>query len=347
VKSWLYIILFLLIIAFGFLGYYFFQPENKSEETSHGPCLSANEFADYPIDEKYAKEIGVPKMPLTISVRDKTTKKEKFSFQIENINPEHVHPLEIHKCGVYVIKMINFDPKKTKQEPGFKKELWVYRYDKGYDKILTFAEKDKLGVYHLFYNDNFRIDPTENYLVLEQSYLGQSDYALVIKDLKTKEDVFVLTLDDIKKINPEVQLGNFNLGKFIKDGKYLWGTLFVGASDTAYYRVELGTWKTEIFSPPPDIPSGAERSTSFAGYVVYADITSFTGIKEITKQIEEGARKEGKMKNLWIYNLFTKEKYKIASADPSWRFNLKWISDTELEYYLPSGEREVFNVEKR
>lgn len=48
-------------------------------------CLGTNEFVDYPINERYAKEVQAPKNPLVISIRDTETQKEKFSFQIENL----------------------------------------------------------------------------------------------------------------------------------------------------------------------------------------------------------------------------------------------------------------------
>jgi hypothetical protein len=324
----LYVGVAILIVALGFLAHYFYLFKSETKEFVHSPCLSAGEEVEYQVQRN---EDGPSSAK--IFIKEKNTNKIIFGFQIENIVPNHYHPYEIHRCGIYLVREFNVDYKKGKPLPNFRMEVWRYWYNGIGEKLVE--------------ENDFRVDPLERYIVVEQSYLGQPDYALVIKDLSTKEDIFVLTLNDIKNINPEVQLGSFNLGKFTEDGRYLWGTLFIGALDTAYYRIELDTWKTEVFSPPPDIPSGAERATNFTGWLAYADITSFTGLEGITEQIEEKARREGRMKNLWIYNFFTKEKIKIASADPGWRFNLKWISDTELEYYLPSGERKIYKIQSK
>jgi len=342
-KKGVYIVVIIITIILGFSGYYFFYLENKSEETSHGPCLLDDEFAEYPIDEKYAEEIKYPKLPLVINIRDEKTQNIKSSFQIDNTS-KAAHALETYKCSIYVIRVFNFDDEKGAPLPNYRTELWRFHYDGSGEKLIDLFKKE--GVPDN-YGQDFRIDPTETYLVLERSYLGNPNYAFVIKDLNTKEDVFVLTLDEILEQYPDVQPGSFGLGIFTPDNKYYWGDIYIGAYETAYYRIEMGTWKTDILPMPPDLPSGAERAWNFKGWLAYADIISFTGLEGVTEQIEEEAREEGKMKNLWIYNLFTKEKTKLASADPSWRFKPKWLSDTELEYYLPSGERKVYNIENK
>jgi len=82
----------------------------------------------------------------------------------------------------------------------------------------------------------------------------------------------------------------------------LWGNLYDGPFETAWYRIEAGTWKIDVFLPPPGIQSGVERTWNFEGWIAYADLTSFTGDSEITQQIEEEASSKGKQKNLWLYN---------------------------------------------
>lgn len=326
----LYIIVIFLIAIFSFASYYFFWPENKSEEIKeikHGVCLSDDEFADYKTEE-----IKDGPSRAIVYIKEKNTNKLISEFQIENIT-RHYHPYEAHKCGIYLVREFNIDYKKGKPLPDFRMEVWRYRYDGSGEKLVE--------------ENDFRVDDNEKYLVLERSYLGKSDYALIIKDLETKEDVFVLTLDEILKKYPNLRPGSFGLGVFTADNKYQWGNIYEGAYDIAYYRIELGTWKTDILPSPSDLPSGAERDFNFKGWLAYADITSFTGLEGVTEQIEEEARKAGKMKNLFLYNLFTKEKIKIASADPGWRFALKWLSDTELEYEIPSGEKKIYKINKK
>lgn len=319
--------------------------EIQIKKVTHGPCLEENEYADYPINEKYAKEIKAPLNPLVISIRDADTRQEKFKFQIDGINPDHYHPLELHKCGVYATREFNFDPKTRRSTPNHHIELWKYDYSGRKKKVLLFSETDATGKYKSYFNDDFRIDTQEKYLVLEKSYLGQEEYALVIKDLNTKQDLLVLNLKDILAKYPDIIPGSFELGKWSEDGRYLQGMLFQGALDTAYYRTEAETGKTDIFSAPPDILAGVERAINFNNlHLAYVDIPTFTGIQEVYEQIIEQAKKEGKQKNLYLYNLATKEKVKIASAEPEWRFNIEWLSDSELQYELPSGEKKIYMI---
>lgn len=347
-KDYKILIIACLVLILVFVGITYFLMKDKLEEPGHGPCLADDEVVDYPLDERYAQEIKMPKIPVRISVRDKNTRQERFNFQINNIPLGYSQALELHTCGVYVIRMFNYDSKKTKQDPGFRAELWKYKYNGEANQLLILAEKDKSGVYKSYYSYNFNIDLHERYLVLLKSHLGQDDYALVMKDLNTLEDLFVLKLKDILIQNPNVIPGNFDLGLWIENGKYLCGDLYQGALDTAYYRIETNTWEVDISPPPPDLLAGVERAVNYHKlYLAYVDIPTFTGFQEVYEQIIETARKEGKQKNLFVYNLVTKETIKIASADPEWQYEPKWISDTELEYYLPSGERKVYNVKDK
>lgn len=314
------------------------QEAEKSERISHSPCLSDDEIAEYKINKKQGEVSSA-----TIFVKKKETGKELFNFQIELPIPDHYHPIELHRCGVYAVRNFNYDFSRRQALSNYRIELWRYRYTGEGDSRVLLSD---IPISGSGFGTDFRIDNLENYVVLERYYLGNPDYALVVKDLKTKEDVFVLTLEEVLKKYPDIRRGSFGLGIFTPDNKYLWGNIYEGAYDIAYYRIELGTWKTDILPSPSDLPSGAERDFNFKGWFAYVDITSFTGSKEITEQIEEDARQAGQMKNLWLYNLFTKEKIKIAWADPSWRFNQKWLSDNELEYYIPPGERKIYKTEE-
>ncbi len=324
----------LVLIAVGV--YLFKNPVSKKEEIiKHNPCLANNEIIDYTIDERYAKEIKIPTIPVTIFIRDRDSNKVKYSFTIDNLTPL----LRIQKCGVYVVREFN------KESPNYRTELWRYDY-MGYGTLLfplSLFKEDK--VQGISYSSGFTIDPQEKYLGLERSYLGGPDYAFVIKDVKTMVDIFVLTLNDVKKINPNVQDGLFGLGNWTPDSKYLWGPLFDGALYTAYLWVNTENWKVEVLSPPLDLPSGAERVINFTGYIAYADFPTFFGIDIIAKQEQEKFIKEGRIKHLYLYNLRTKEKKLIAdTADPAWQFNIKWLSDTELQYEMPDGEKKIFTI---
>ena len=327
----------------GFLNNYFFWPREKSEEAGHGTCLSDNELAD----TRYATEEKIPLNSLITSVRDKTTQQEKFTFQIESIDSRHYHPFELHDCNIYVIRQFNYDLKTRRATSNYSIELWSYNYAGKGQRILIFSRTDNLGQYESFYNDDFRIDPLEKYLVLERGYFGKDDYALVIKDISTLDDLLVLNLKDVLQQHLDIIPGSFGLGKWSDNSKYFYGDIFQGALSTAYYIIETEKWKVDVYAAPLDILAGVERAINFQNlHLAYVDIPTFTGFQEVYEQIIEKAKKEGKQKNLYLYNLITKEKIKIASAVPEWRFNLKWLSDNELEYELPTGEKKIYKIEE-
>ncbi|MFQ6083823.1 MAG: hypothetical protein ACE5WD_10755 [Candidatus Aminicenantia bacterium] len=317
---------------------YFYSLRKQPEEIIHAPCLSDDEFVDYSLDSRYDPSIKIPKVPVIIFIRDIKEEKEKFKFEIGDVAPSL--PIEVHKCGVYVIREFNFDYKNFKPLPGFRDELW--RFDYSGNGILTETLFKKEGDPSNFTRD-FRVDPTEAYLALERSYLGNPNYAFVIKDLKTREDVFVLTLDELVK-KYSVKPASIGLGKWRDNGRYFWAVLFEAPHINAYIRITTGTWKVDVLPTPEDY-TGAILSSPTGEYIVYDNGPGFIGIDIVAQQIYEEWRREGKKVSLFIYNLFTKEKITLATIDdPEWDFKTKWISGAELEYELPDGEKKIYKI---
>ena len=127
-----------------------------------------------------------------------------------------------------MLRKFNYDLTKSIQAPGYERELWRYNYNGHEESIFLFAEKDALGVYKAEFNNDFRIDPDEKYLALERGYFGKDNYALVIKDINTLNDLLALNLKDILRQHPDIIPGNFELGIWTEDGKYLQGMIFQG-----------------------------------------------------------------------------------------------------------------------
>ena len=346
-RSWSYVIIItivLSIIVFGFLGYYYFQPGKRLEKIGRSPCLAEREIVEYKIKENQDKS-GMA----MIIIKDKNTQNEKFNFLIEDINPKHYHPLEIHRCGAYVIKNINWEPQKTLQPIGFRKELWRYNYDKTYTKLLTLSEVGPHGDYNIpFYSDDFRIDKNEDFIVFEKIYLEDDypNYALVIKNLKTSKDVFTLPLKDITKKYPFLE-GNLNLINWSDNGRYFWGRTHIRANTLGFFRIDSTNWKYEIL-PAPKGTMGGDALNTELGYVTYDDGPPWTGDLDFAKMYQEEWKKKGKIVSFYLYNLFTKEQRILATTtDTMWSFQPKWISDTELEYELPTGEKKIYKINEK
>ena len=312
-----------IIIILGFLSYYFYQQLRNTP--GHSPCLADNEWVDYKIEERMNSSSNA-----TVFIKEKNTNKQIFEFQIENIVPNHYHPYEAYKCGIYLVREFNYDYQKGKPLSDFRMEVWRYHYDGNGKKLVE--------------EDDFRIDPSETYLVLKQGYLGSSDYALVIKDLETKEDVFVLSLKDITNQYPSL-IGNLDLIEWTKDGQYFWGRVFSGAYTFAFFRINTKNWQVEIFKVPEGVLGGSALNIE-KGYITRHPGQIWIGIQEDYEQIKQEWRSQGKTSKLYLRNLFTgKETFLAETKEPLWFFNPKWISDIELEYELPTGEKKIYKIE--
>ena len=312
-----------------------------STEQVEWKCLKEDEEAEYPLEKGSRKKLGIPQYPLTVFVKDKDTGKEIFNFQIDNIR-DNMHPVELHKCGVYVIKVFNYNPKKAKHELGYKAELWKYDYAGNEKSIILLAEKPKEFI--SYYSSDFRVDPLERYVVLERGYMGKDNYALVIKDLKTKEDVFTLTAKDLFKQNPELK-GVFDFREWTKDSRYFWGAISAGAIVPGFFRIDTKTWQYEIFSVPEWIGGGDQLNVE-TGWVTYHTDMVWTGVYQINEEIKKEHREKGIGTKFYIYNLFTKKKILIYETDePLWFTGPEWLSNTKLEYKLPNGEKRIYRVE--
>lgn len=300
-------------------------------------CLREDDVANYEIQKK-EKEVSVA----NIVILDKNNNQEKHRFQIELPIPDHYHPIEIHKCGVYATKSFNYDYANRKAMPDYRIELWRYGYN-GSGASVTFLSGPISGS---GFGTDFRIDLLEKYIVLERGYLGKDDYALIIKDLKTKEDIFVLSAKDIFKQYPNI-IGVFDMREWSKDGRYFWGNIFDGAYVNAYFRIDTQNWKTDIFETPDGAMGGFPLNIN-TGYVPIQPGQVWTGDYQLTQELKEQYRKEGKKSELYIYNLFTKKKILVGTTDePLWFFGPKWLSDIELEYELPSGEKKIYRIDNQ
>ena len=69
------------------------------------------------------------------------------------------------------------------------------------------------------------------------------------------------------------------------------------------------------------------------------------GIDIMTEQEEARRRARGTGTELYIENLFTRERNFVdKTEEPLWYFQPKWISDTELQYELPDGTKKIYKI---
>ncbi len=319
-KKWLILVICSALILAG--GFYVLQKQN----TENG-CLSNNKIVKYKIEEKKDASSNA-----NVVIEEKNTGKLISEFQINNIIPNHYHGYEIHKCNIYAVREFNFDYKKGKALPDFRMEIWKYNYNGIGQKLVE--------------ENDFRVSPNEEYVSLIKSYFGKDDYALIIKDINTKQDVFMLLAKEIFKQYPNI-IGSFNMREWSKDGRYFWGDTFDGAYVNGYFRIDALNWNVNIYEAPDGAMGGFPLNVN-TGYVPIQPGQVWTGDYQLTRELKEQYKKEGKKSQLYLYNLFTKEKILIETIDePLWLFKPQWLSNTELQYEMPTGEKKIYKLNEK
>lgn len=323
------------------------QTQVTQKELSPNGCLEENEIADYDRASLFP-EITQPKerSPL-IFVKNRNTGVAIKSFRINNVR-DSAYPMELHKCGVYFIQDFNYDNGKGLPLPNYRGELWQYGYNNEGGKLLMvlfdFGKEDNLNNNN--YSPTFRVSPLEQYIALEKGYLGQDDYALIIKDLKTLKDVFVLSAKSTFDQYPNMA-GSFGFDTWTDDSRYFWGDIFDGAYVNGYFRIDTQNWKAEIFEAPNGAMGGSPLNVN-TGYLPIQPGQVWTGDVEFDQELKEQHKREGKKSILYLYNLFTKEKKLIETTnEPIFWFKPEWLSDTELQYELPSGEKKIYKTNEK
>jgi len=316
--------------------YYFIErlpsKQNQVEiKTTRPPCLLDNEKVDYDIN--WRQTVG----PVDIVMKDKESEREIYKFTIESVLYA-AYPIQPRKCGVYALRIFDYDPADIiKSASENKYEIWHYVYD-GEGQILFSLGRD--------FNLEFKVDFLEAYLALIKGYLGQTDFAIVIKEIATNNDVFSLEHKDIISKYPGL-IGVFGLDGWTKNSRYLWGRISYGANILGFFRIERDAWKVDIFPLTERILGGTAFNLEY-GYVTFDTGPGWIGIHEVAEQVYDEWRRQGKIVELYVYNLFTQEKFLVAtSSDPSWHGTPRWRSDTELEYSLPSGEKKIYKISEK
>ncbi len=321
---------------------------STSVGASHGGCLAEGEKVRIEINDK-KRRLSDVEASVTISIQNNTG--TTSGFDISNVLGTY-HPIEIHQCGVYVLELVNYDYTKSKQERGYRNELWKYSYSGEKQKIETLYELSTTT--HHDYGTDFRIDPTEKHLALRKGYLGSPDFAIIIKDIHTLKDVFTLPMTDIEKQNPDL-VGDIGFiessdNAWSPDGRYFWADLADGANELGFIRIDSTDWSYKLLPAPPDVFGGDALNLDTGDITVHPGNVWF-GDKEAYDQDRTERRAKGIGTDLYIENLFTHKRILIAtSAQPNAYFMPKWISSSTLEYFMPTvsgdkGEEKKWNID--
>lgn len=303
-------------------------------------CLADNEYADYPQNPKYNPEIKYPDNPVEIQIKD-LRGSIKHTFSIPDLIYLY-HPIEIHRCHVYGARSFNYDHTQGKALDNYRAEIWRYDYSGKGDVVVSLGEMVS-GKYINNFEADFRVSPDEEYIALIKGFPDSPDFSIIFRNIKNGDQRTFL-MRDVLRDNPDLIGSAYQPEGWTKDGKYFWGKLFYQAYTLAFFRIELASGKSEVFLAPEGTLGGDALNIE-KGYVTHSTLAIWTGEGEISQQIKEQNEREEKKGVFAVYNLFTKQDTVLAqNNDPTYYFTKKWISDNELEYYLPSGDRKVYVI---
>ena len=268
------------------------------------------------------------------------------SFSISEIATMY-NPIELRNCGIYVLRGFNFDYSKFSPLPGFNRSLWRYDYLGKGKKILDLAWLNDVGATMYAYDYIFRVSPNEDYLALIAGGVGAEDYGIIFQLLSSLEgeDSFRVLYKNIVGSNPNIY-GSIGFNEWSSDSRYFWGNIFDGADVKAYYRIDIENKTFDVYEAPYGSLGGdALVLNPNNGYVPY-DPNAYWSPDADDMAIRTAMNQEDGLKSeLHLRHLPTGKDILVASVDePLWRFSPKWISDTELEYTLPSGAKKTFVI---
>ncbi|MCK4553953.1 hypothetical protein KAU19_03245 [Candidatus Parcubacteria bacterium] len=324
------------------------QKNNGVEQeatTTEWKCLRDDEEAGfYSKWEGFDTDSLPEKYPLEVIIRDKVSKAIKNKIIIVDKIRENSYSAQVRKCGIYVMRMFNYDSSKTKQNVGYKNEIWRYDYLGQGELLILLSEKPKEFI--SYYSPVFRVSSNEQYITLTSGTLYDDDYSLTIKDLNTKEDVFILKMSDIAQryYNSDSPFGNFDMKEWTSNSQYFWGQIAAAANNIGYFCVDTENWTYEFYESPQG-QMGGEKLNIETGWVTHHTDLVWTGVHQLTEELKEERREQGIGTKFYLYNLFTKKKILVYETDePIFFTKPEWISDTEVEYELPNGEKKIYKL---
>lgn len=318
------------------------QGTSTIKNTKTGTCLGVGEAVSYEI-ENNPQGGGL----VIVILKNRITNNEIRTLKVPILDTEHAHAIEFHGCGIYVVRKFNYDYKKRIYLPGYSAELWKYDYLGNGNRLIVLGNKELNGKENAFFQFDFHVNLSEEYISLTRGYSGSADYAIVVKDLATLSDVLVITQKELvsKYGIPQYEIGP---GNWLDDNTFL---AFVTDGAVSYdeiivHRGEDNNWKLTVL-PVPDDASMVTAWNPDGYWIAYNNGPGWIGAEEIEQDVYKQWRAEGKTQSLFVYNLGTKQKITLISdVDPAWIFKTIWISTTTLQYTLPSGATSTYTLPK-
>lgn len=316
-----------------FRSYMYFPLSSQDLNISEKHCLSGGIDIKVSVENFVSSEINYDN--LKFNVIDKG--RETSNFILSNIPPNHINPYHLGDCGVYYLYFEGIDYNNFKPLDGYKMIIKYKDYGNMPSKDILVVWKQENNTFINEFSDIFSINPQETYISLVKSYLGSEDYSLVIKDIDTKEDVYVLLLNDLFVEYPDY-VGDIEFVGWSDDGRYFWFRIFDQADTLAFVRIDTTQDIYEVYDVPYGVMGGDPLNTE-NGWVTYDNGAPWTGVSELDSQYQKEWLEKGKLVNFKLYNVYTKEEILLEQfTDPLWYPQQTWLDEETLQYKIPSGE---------
>lgn len=310
---------------------------STSVQIADWKCLEEGEYAEVVNDEK--EHVGM----IDILIKKKENDELKTFFSLNDIMKTSYHPIEVYKCGIYVLRGFGYDYNKSKVLPGYRNEIVRYDYANHEGNSIQLSGENFQGKPEVYYSYDFRVSPDEKYITLVQGYGGEDNYALVIKDLNTLQDVYVLPYKEAPTQDIGIQT-TLAMREWSVDGRYFWGSIDETAYTIRLFRIDMQTKKLDPYDLPGTVMVASPLNTA-RGLIPYIPGHEFLGIDVFAEEEKEARRAKGIGSELYLYNVFTRESFFVDKTDePLWYFRMQWLSDTKLQYELPDGAKKVYEV---
>ncbi len=304
-------------------------------------CLQGNQYVEISFEDNKRRSESY----ISIKVKDNVDGAVVNEIRQSITSASHYHPYEQMKCAIYFSRSFNYDYEKNEPLPNNQTGIWKYNYEGFGEEIIRTAEtiSGERSDYVSFYQNDFRVSPNELHISLTVSYQGQSDYALIIKDLETRKDVFKLTLTELLEIDEQF-VGSFGFLEWTDDGRYFWTSLYDGAYVKGWVRIDTNDWSYEAFPAPPDRTLNGYQLNTESGWVPFMPGGVWTGMDIVEEQVSRDRAERGETLDLYLYNIYTEEEILVADTEAtSWvDVGTEWTDDKTLQYKLPSGEKAIF-----
>lgn len=316
------LVVFLVVSIVGIIGLSLWQQGQISTSTPPAPTESVDQSTKVPptcesdnlsVDiETYST---LPTRIVTVSIKG-LNGEEIRSARIENVPSNLANYSETGKCYFYL-----------KRTVGQKTELWRYNFDLKGEKI-----------YESESGFSFDISSSEKFLAIN------NDLEVLVIVIDSGEQIKKITIDSLKKppvnTQPTVLEGSISLRGWNEGESELWGSLFSAAFVEAFWKLDINSGKTEVFSelfnPTPNgILLNPDREVyAVTDRPVFFDAEGYEAWKNSTENY-----------SIYVYSLRSKTSTLVDTLPSSWQSPrsqsglIGWDSPTKLRYSTPDGEK--------